>query len=94
MATDILPFLQGLIADGTIPHLRYAISAYNGRHGSGDCKEINDSNFTTECIQVNLIDISPIEGATLRLSSLYRKFVFTFMDGKWIITRNWTRPIY
>lgn len=54
---NILPFLQGLIADGTIPHFRYAISADNGNLGSGDCKTITDSNFNTECIQVNLIDI-------------------------------------
>jgi len=55
--SNILPFLQGLIADGTIPHYRYAISAKNGKRGSGDCKTITDSNFDTECIQENLIDI-------------------------------------
>lgn len=91
---DILPFFQGLIADGTIPHFRYAISADNGNYGSGDVKIITDSNFTTECIQVNLIDMPPTEGATLRLTSLWRKFEFTFMDGKWVLTRNWTRPKY
>jgi hypothetical protein len=92
--SNILPFLQGLIADGTIPHLRYAISADNGNCGSGDVKIITDSNFSTECIQTNLIDIPLTEGASLRLTSLYRKFEFTFMDGKWVLTRNWTRPIY
>lgn len=93
-STDILPFFQGLIADGTIPYLRYAISAENGRIGSGDCMMISDSNFTTKCIQVNLIDVPPTEGATLRLTSLWRKFVFTFNGGKWVLTRNWTRPTY
>ena len=91
---NILPFLQGLIADGTVPHGTYAISADNGNIGSGDCKTISDSNFTTKCIQVNLIEIPPNEGATLDLSSLYRKFVFTFVGEKWILTRNWTRPTY
>lgn len=91
---DILPFLQGLIADGTIPNFRYAISADNGKHGSGDVKIITDSNFTTECIQENLINIPPTEWATLRLTSLWRKFEFTFRGGKWILTRNWTRPKY
>lgn len=91
-SADILPFFQGLIADGTIPHLRYAISAENGNNGSGDVMEITDKNFTTDCIQVNLIDIPPMEGATLRLSSLWRKFEFTFNCGKWVLTRNWARP--
>ena len=60
---SILPFVQGLIADGTIPDgLQYAISADNGDIGSGDCKTIADSTFTTKCIQVNLVDVPPTEG--------------------------------
>lgn len=90
---SIVPFLQGLIADGTIPvGMRYAISADNGTRGSGDVMTIANSDFTTHCIQVNLVEMEPVEGATLRLTNLWRKFVFTYTGGKWIITRNWTRP--
>ena len=90
---SILPFFQGLIADGTIPvGQQYAISAENGTIGSGDVMTISNRDFTTDCIQTNLVDVPPTEGATLRLSSLWRKFVFTYTGGKWVITRNWTRP--
>ena len=90
---SILPFFQGLIADGTIPTGRYAIDADNGDIGSGDVSTIADSTFATKCIRVNLVEIAPTEGATLCLSSLRRKFVFTFTGAQWVITRNWTSPV-
>lgn len=88
------PFFRKLLLDGTIPYQRYAISADNGKIGSGDCLTIDSPDFLSKCMRVNVIETAPVEGARVSLTSLIRKFEFVFRGGEWVIARNWTRPTF
>lgn len=90
---SVLTLLHCLIADSTIPYGKYAILANNGNRSSGDVVTINSNTFTTKCIQINLIDLPLVEGATLSIVSLKVKVNLTYLQGKWQISRVWNSPL-
>lgn len=91
---SFLPFFHNLIQNGTIPYGSYGFATGNGNEAGGEDSIITGPDFTTKSIQRLLVDKPLEEGAYAHIISLNNTFEFTYMGGKWVITRHFKSPIH
>ncbi len=91
---SFLTLFHSLLSNGTIPHDTYCISAWDGIRGLDDrnCR-IETNDYVSSCIQKLILSKTPVEGASVDLCNLMRKFEIKYTKGAWTLTRVWISPL-